>query len=165
MKCKKVQELILTDYLDDQMKNNKKVRLEEHMARCSACKEFFLAAGKVGNELFSKAGKDEAPELVWRRVKEAVITEQQKKAVFPYKVFEKIKYAFYIPNPALAFVTILALVVIFGAITKLMVHNQYLFRTGVQEQIEYLDYSADALTDVSASDETGLGTSIEKYFL
>ena len=48
--CKKSQELMLTDYLDDQMTAKEKARIEEHLESCRKCREFSIAARKVGNE-------------------------------------------------------------------------------------------------------------------
>jgi predicted anti-sigma-YlaC factor YlaD len=165
MNCKKAQELILTDYLDGQMDNKSNILLEEHMANCRTCKEFCATAKKVGDKLLAAVDRVNPPEFVWRRVKESIIVEQRKKAAFPAKFFEKIRYAFYIPNPALAFATIFALILVFGAITRLTVHDRAMLNVSGQEQAEYLDYSGDIIADVSANDEAGFGTSIEKYFL
>lgn len=165
MNCKKIQGMLLTDYIDNQMDAQQKMYVEEHLAHCPACKEFLAAARKITYNLFSGIDRANPPELVWRNIKEAVAAEEQKRTNLVDKFFSKLKYAFYIPNPAIAFATILALTLVFGTITKLMVDKQELSKTNMQERIEYFDYSIDASADSSANDESGFGTSIEKYFL
>ena len=49
MNCKKAQELMLTDYLDDEISEKEKARIEEHLESCQKCREFSIDAKKVGN--------------------------------------------------------------------------------------------------------------------
>lgn len=165
MNCKKIRKIILTDYLDDQMGKKEKLSIEKHLSDCRSCREFALNARKACAEMFTNTGKANPPEFVWRRIREAIIAKERKKENFAVRFLEKIKYAFYIPNPAIAFATIVALMLIFGGITKLMVANHELLKDNAQEQVEYLDYSMEIPADASANDEAGFGTSIEKYFL
>ena len=46
MKCKKIQEIILTDYLDGQLDEKQRSSLGRHLAECKSCKEFSTYAVK-----------------------------------------------------------------------------------------------------------------------
>ena len=165
MNCKKARDLILTDYHDDQMDDKDRISADKHLAACPGCKKFSMVTQKTMAELFSSAEKANPPEYVWRRIKESIALEQRKKPNFAADFLEKLKYTFYIPNPALALATALMLILVFGAVTKLIVNNQETLIANKQGQIEYFNYVGAATTDVSASDETGFGTAIEEYFL
>ena len=92
MNCKKIQDLILTDYLDDQISEKEKRPIEEHLSHCRFCRDFAAAARKVGAGLFTNLDKVGPPEFVWRRIRENIIAQQRKKETFAAKFFEKIKY-------------------------------------------------------------------------
>ena len=116
MNCKRMQGLILTDYIDNQMDEKEKLSIEEHLSDCRSCRDFALNARKACVGSFANVEKVNPPEFVWRRVREGIITQQRKKENFALRFLEKIKYAFYIPNPAIAFATIVALMLVFGGI-------------------------------------------------
>ena len=165
MNCKKSRELILTDYLDDQMDEEGKMRIEEHLARCQSCKKFFLTAKKTADELFADAERTAPPEYIWRRVKETILAAERKKAAPTGSLFERLKAFLYIPRPVLAVATIIILILAIGTMAGIRVSNREALHTGIQEQIEYLDYLAGASGDVLMDDNAGFGTPVEKYFL
>jgi len=68
MDCKKIQELIITDYLDNEM-NNKLV--ERHIESCDDCRKFLILTQKTIVDPLSKAKKDHlSRELIWARLQE-----------------------------------------------------------------------------------------------
>ena len=58
MNCKKIQEWILTDYLDGEMSQDQKDVLEKHISSCSECKRFLFAAKETVVEPFVNSKKD-----------------------------------------------------------------------------------------------------------
>ena len=56
---------MLTDYLDDEIGEKEKTRIEEHLKSCQKCMEFSINAKKVGNGLFSGADRANVPEYLW----------------------------------------------------------------------------------------------------
>ncbi len=152
MNCKKARGLILTDYLDDQMDEGRKELVRRHLDGCPRCKEFYEQAKKISAELFAKAERAEPSEFIWNKVREAIISRPQRQS-------------WILPRPAIAFATILTLVLIFGAVTRLMINGQRISGLNGGEQIEYFDYSVQMPSDESATNETGFGTLVEKYFL
>ena len=162
MNCKKSRELILTDYLDDQMDEEGKARIEEHLARCQSCKKFLLTAKKTADGLFSDAKRASPPGYIWRRVKETILATQRKKAFSAESVFERLRAFLYIRRPALAVATIIILVLAVGTMAGIRVSGREAL---IQDQAEYLDYLAGASGDVLMDDNAGFGTPVEKYFL
>ena len=78
---------MLTDYLDGEMDENGKAVLEEHLGSCRKCKEFSMAARKVGTELFLGSDRANVPEYLWRRIRETIIAEDEKRKNFRAREF------------------------------------------------------------------------------
>ena len=55
MKCKKIREIILTDYIDGQLNEKQRSSLGLHLAECKGCKEFSTYAVKNIAGLFTNA--------------------------------------------------------------------------------------------------------------
>ena len=153
-KCKKIRELILTDYLDNEISDKDKTRLNIHFARCKDCKEFYERVKLNLAQPFAAADKANLPEFIWQNVKQAIVTEQQEK---PSIIFVR--------RPAFAISTVMALVIIAVVMAKFKLDSQENLKSTAQGQMEYLAYSVETPVGMLVSDESGLGTSIETYFL
>ncbi|MBM4128995.1 MAG: zf-HC2 domain-containing protein, partial [Nitrospira sp.] len=57
MNCEKIQELILTDYLDGEIDKRQEEFIKQHLATCIGCQEFLSIAQKTVVEPFLNAGK------------------------------------------------------------------------------------------------------------
>jgi len=165
MNCKKIQELILTDYLDDQISDDWRPRIKIHFARCNQCKEFFEAARKAVAEPFVNVNKINPPEFIWQRVKETIMAEQQKKTSLVASFLEKLKSISYAPKPAFAIAMTMAMVILVVTMVKLRINNQETLSVNSEGQRGYLAYSIEEPVDILANDNGGFGTSIEEYFL
>lgn len=166
MNCEEIQELILTDYLDGEMNDDQKIRMSIHFARCHHCKEFFLKAKESVVEAFAQVDTVTPPEIIWQRVKEAIMTEQQKKAGFADTFLEKLKSLLYISKPSFAVLTIITLILVIGVMAQLGVNHQKVLKGNVEaEKIEAFMYSVETPVGLLMSGDTGFGTSIEEYFL
>jgi len=165
MKCKEIQDLILSDYLDGEMGEKESAHIDEHIAGCQDCKKFCVDAKAVSAELFEAAGRVEPGEYIWQRIKEKIVAEKAKSPTFAETIFEKLRYVFYIPRPAFAIATIVTMLLIFGTVTRLIYSRGELPGTGMTGQIEYFDYIAQGAADSSANGNAGFGTAVERYFL
>jgi len=165
MNCEKIKESILTDYIDNEMNDEERMRLNIHFARCRRCKEFFETVKNTVVKPFANAKKIEPPAIIWHRVKEAVMAKQQKKLGFVASMLEKLKSAFYVPKPALAMSTIMALVLIVVLTTTLKFSNKEASETNREDQAEYSTYSIETPVSAFLNNDSGFGTLVEKYFL
>lgn len=165
MDCEKARELILTDYIDNEMNDGERKLLTIHFSRCHECKEFFDTVMNTTVKPFASAKKVEPPESIWERVKEAITAEEQKKPGFVASVLEKLKSGFYIPKPALVMSTIMALVLIMALTTTLKFSNKEVLETNREEQAEYSTYSIETPVGALLNNDDGFGTCVEKYFL
>jgi len=157
MNCKKVRELILTDYLDDQMSAREKEALEQHLAQCQLCKKLASNARKVGDELFADAGRIDPPEFIWHRIKRAVTAGQQKKMSFLEN--------FWVRKQTFAVATALTLVLMIGVMMQFRINDQRALQAGLEDQVGYFADLTAGPADLSMEPREGLGTSVEEYFL
>ncbi len=77
MKCDKVRDYILTDYVDGQLEGSLKSRLEEHLTACSSCREFAQSVQKELVAPFGGLEKPEVPPAVWQNIKSAIAAEAE----------------------------------------------------------------------------------------
>ena len=151
MDCKKVQELILTDYIDRQLGEKQVCLLEGHLAYCSVCQRFFEGVKKGAVGPFVNVPMATPDAVLWSRIKQAVEEEQQgqlEKSLAPG--FGNAGDAVHIPRPAFALATILTMIFMIGPTSELFINTQSVKVNG-QEQIEYLSSLIDEPADVSAN--------------
>jgi hypothetical protein len=158
MNCKKVQELILGDYIDDQLRIGMRKNVDYHLAQCEECRAFANTVRSTTLTPFETAQILNAPEYVWHRIKDQIIREKPVKAGF------NARYIFsLVPKP------VFTTAVIVLVIANLLAFNIINFRKpgaitlkGGDTVLTYLegDQKAD-LSDYSLD----FGTDIEKNFL
>ncbi len=161
MKCKEAQELILTDFIDEQLAARQQKQIEAHLKDCPRCREFAAHARKIVAEPFLRAEKIEPPETLWLGIRERLSAERDRTARGRIVALLE-KLTALVPAPAAAFALALIFVMTLAAgVTSKMVISQ----KKTAERIEYLAYLNRSSTGTSGSTEQGLGTLIEEYFL
>lgn len=165
MNCKKIKELILTDYIDNEMSDKERMYFNIHLARCPRCREFVDAVKNAVVKPFTNVKKIDPPKSIWIRVKESIMVEQQEKLGFITSISEKLKNVFYIPTLALAVSTIMALVIIATLTTTSRFSNEEALKTGREDQSEYSAYSIETPVGAVLNNDGGFGTLVEEYFL
>lgn len=160
MDCRKIQKLLMTDYIDGEI--NEKVRLGilGHLAVCGECRRVEEDLKKVIAP-FKAAGKESPPDFLWRRIKDRIAEERrtspERIAVLVTRkvadIFRRPKFAF--AASAIA-ITIIAVIVVAG----LPIIGAGRLDTYIKEQAEFM-------TGLDSNDiaGNGLGTSIEEYLL
>ena len=164
MKCSNWQDLILTDYLDNQMNEEQTTLVEEHLSDCRECREFAANARKAVIEPFENAQRKEPSEVVWQNIKKA-ISEEQEEGEF-VSLWERVKETIFIPKPALAFAAIAIVLVIGVLILGGYNHRlQIAKNAALQDQSDDVDYVLDELAAYSEENNFDEPTGIEEYFL
>lgn len=166
MKCKKIKELILTDYLDGQMDEEQKKQIEKHLASCVHCKEYELVTRKTVIEPFSNTERLNPPEIIWHKIKEQIEEKQQQELSSPFAdLIRRIKSLLYVPKPALAVATIVIVSLITVTIIRLPSKNQEIVKVSPENQVECVNYLISVFNQDSLDENNDFGTSIEEYFL
>ena len=164
-KCKEIKELIITDYLDNEISPKDRARLNIHFSRCKGCKEFYEQVKSKLIQPFAAVGKQDAPESIWQNVKQAIIAEQQEKPSVVGSLLSKLRSLIFVRRPAFAISTVMALVLIVGVVIKVRLNSADGLSGSTQTQMENLAYSMEMPFAALLNDGYSLGTPMEEYFL
>ncbi len=158
MNCKKIQELLLTDYLDGELKTMILDSIKQHMDGCIHCRQFEQEIQRVRLP-FEKVRYIEPPTRVWEGVREKIIAEQMlpQDSLFACLVERLREFLFIYRQPVFATTTIALAVVAFALIF-----------THMPERTDTLDVVAEDFGFMVIAENDAIcdfGTDIEKYFL
>ncbi len=156
MNCKKIQELLVTDYLDGELSTTILDSIKQHMDSCIHCRQFEQETQRIMLP-FEKARYIEPPTRVWKGVREKIIAEQMlpQDSLFACLVERLREFLFIYRQPV--FATIALTVVAFALI---FIH--------MPEQTDILNVVAEDIGSMNHEENDMIcdfGTDIEKYFL
>jgi anti-sigma factor RsiW len=167
MKCRKMQELLLTDYLDNETSEALKHEVEEHLNNCLKCRQFERALQETTVEPFQNAERIKAPDSIWDQIKEAIALEEREKAkgFFP-ELRDILQRILAVPKTTFGLITItIAVFSMVIILYKFQTHNQRLITVSQERQIEYLTYVMEDSEYFSTDENGDYDTAIEEYFL
>ena len=162
MRCRKIQELLKTDYLDGEVSQKQEQEIKEHLARCPKCRQLEEEL-QSQRRLFQKAKQQKVPERVWHNIRDAIITEGlNEEESLSAGVFERLRKYLFAPKPAFVLATNLAVAIFFAFLAGVFIQKkQSLSKENIPET-DIAVYSLSSASDVSLYE---LGTDIEEYFL
>lgn len=164
MNCKNVEDLILTDYLDGQMDDEKKKQLEKHLADCASCREYELIARKTVIGPFNDSERVNPPAVIWHKIKEQIEEEEELTSPFA-DLIRRIKSLLYVPKPAFAVAAIVIILLITVSVIKLPSKNQEIVKVAPENQVECITYLISVFDEGPLNEDNDFETSIEEYFL
>ena len=165
MKCQRIREIILTDYLDGQLNEKQRSLLVRHLAKCQGCEKFSIYVMKNIAGVFANAERLTPSEIVWRRIKGNIEAERPNKPGFVIGFFERLKGSLYIPKPVTIFVTALTFILVASLVLALYIGNQNRLNYNSQRTIQDNDYYEELFSDAYTAKNTGFGTAVEENFL
>jgi len=158
MNCDKVKELLSTDYIDNEVDKELRLKIKAHLKGCKKCREFEEALKLTVVQPFDNAKRVEVPEGVWENVKERIGEGATRESVIG-NLADLIK----LRKPAFAMATAMALMLMAFLIVKTPFNGQKTVNTYLEEQADFLIYLGGENGDLSGDAE--FGTGVEKYFL
>lgn len=161
MRCKKIQELLKSDYLDREAGPRQIREIEEHLAQCPRCRklEKELLQQRI---LFKASQRQKPPERVWENIRESIDAERLDQD-------EPVKESFWewlrnlipaFPRPVFAFAGTFAVAIVAVFFAVVVMNNRAYYRDNGAET--FADYRINGESVDVASD---FGTNVEKYFL
>ena len=162
IQCKKIQELLQTDYLDGELDQKDAQLIKAHLGQCSACSglEKALQAQRM---LFQVVKSQPVPERIWSNISDAIVTEhlKQQEGLIP-GILERFRDLIFVRRPAMALATsIFSIIIIFAVFANAAIQKQAVSnKQNAAEEIA--GYSSNAKNGYVLDD---LGTNIEEYFL
>ncbi len=159
MRCKKIQDLIMSGYIDGELKGNLLKRVKEHLNVCEECKQFEQALLKEAVTPFRQAQEIKPPESVWEGIKDAIYTNEERVSVFE-SLRNGLGYFLHAPKPALVFATAAVIILLAIVFVRGPFGSQGLTGTYLDEQLGVTSY-----LEVSEAGYLDFGTTIEEYFM
>ncbi len=159
MQCNPIQQLILTDYLDDCLTKTDQLALENHLASCAECRELATNARQILLQPFADYPRHEPPPAIWQAVALQISTERPRAFGFMARI-NGFTHRFALPKPALALAAALVLLVASGLFLQQHSNHRNTANLDLEDQVTYLAY----LVEGNGSDDN-FDTSIEEYFL
>lgn len=160
MDCKKIQELLKTDYFDGLIGHRDKKLVKGHLDSCGKCRklEEELLAQRV---FFQKIKLQNAPESLWQNIRQSIVREQLGREEESNRgVLSRLKELLLGHRPAFALAsafTLILCVAVFSGIY--MQKRQSVISENSGESI--LEYSLESGNNDLVYN---LGTNIEQYF-
>jgi anti-sigma factor RsiW len=152
MECKKVQDRLITEYLDNELDAGECSGIEGHLSGCASCREFLEAIQKSAVAPFKEAGALQPDSVVWRRIEREIEAERARSENWFVKLADLLVPLLKMPQPVfrVAFVTVLILVVVVLAQWPSgPVHPAYAY---VEEQMTFMDELGAGNTDLMNGD-------------
>jgi predicted anti-sigma-YlaC factor YlaD len=164
MKCHKIQNILLTDYADGQIAEDLRRKVDGHLSRCKACREFYAAVMAAAVAPFENAPRQDAPPDMLKNIWGAI----DEKTCVPHPLWERLREwetrLFSRPSLALASMTFLFLIIVSGVriLPERFLHTINSAAGSDEEYVAYLaEYFGGWVNDDNGS---GYGTVIERVF-
>ncbi len=162
MKCSEIQDLILTDYIDGEVNESTKRKIEECIEGCEECRAFFEAVQSTGSDPFEALERKTPSDNVWLNIKENITRPaSEQKVYFLDTVKQTFEPFINFRMPAFVLTAVVLLFVMMNVFPINKDDNQVAYVHSEQE-LEYLAF----LTDDEEEDDLGEYVEvIEEYFL
>lgn len=160
MNCKKIKDMILTDYTDGVLKKDDLEKVEAHLRSCPSCRNLAQTSRDLGNILRS-VKKEEPPSRVWNNIREGLSKKPDWRILFE-EAAEKIGSGILRLRPAFGFAAALATVLLVLALSRFAPVETHTNGFFTENEILAADYY-----DNGYATEAGyeLKTPLEEYFL
>ncbi|MBL8012283.1 MAG: zf-HC2 domain-containing protein [Candidatus Omnitrophica bacterium] len=159
MKCNQIQELLLTDYLDNCLEKSLKTKIDEHIGQCPECMQFKKAAVLATVDVFKGLEKERVPENLWSKIESSLENEPQiAQGAGLWSTFFRPLFA----NPAP--VLTIAVLIIFLGLGRVNQWNAHRVQLNQQSK-EFLVSVMNSSSAILIDDDEGYGTNVEQVFL
>jgi len=149
MRCERIQDLILSDYIDGQVDESNRRLVAEHIEGCSACREFEAAVRAKAVEPFKDARKAEVPVYLWEGIRRKIAAEGRTTGVLTgvaMTLRRGLEGLLRIPKPAVAFAFVAVLII------AIVIAQPY-FEKGAIDN--YINDQVDFMANLDSDDANG----------
>ena len=156
MNCKRIQEFIITDYIDGQMGDKQKGLIDQHLAHCHACKGYLDSIRNEAVNPFVNATKVVPDDFLWTQIKKTIEQEEQQQVEnsFIPDFWERVRALVHVPRPAFALATVATAVIMIGITSQFMFNNQ-IVKINAQDQVMYLSSLIDEPAGTNNGNDLG----------
>lgn len=159
MKCDKIKELLLTDHLDGGSYGRLAGEIEEHLAGCRECREFYVLIKEKAVTPFKGLEALEAPREVWEGIRERI--DRRSLAGERAGILAALWAQMPVRRAALAAVSLALAMFMLSGVHVWRLYDRALTRKYMEMQFYYF---SDQDTEAEAMNG-GFGTAIEEFLL
>ena len=136
MRCDKVRELLLTDYIDGELDAGTLEEIKKHLEGCVSCRQLEkeLVEGVVTP--LRESGIRQPAEKVWVNIKDRVEKEAESPLI---DVFDRVREAFTYRRPALAIVSLAVMAIIASVPVAKYYYERNAAETYIEDQMSFFD--------------------------
>jgi len=163
MDCKKIRELILTDYSDGELTGKLKEEVESHLGTCAGCGRLLTSLRTHASDPLRRTRRANVPDALWQKIRDAIELEKETQPrglyVFVQGLLARLRYS---PRFGLATAFVLALLFMAAVFARMPLRSQETVNSYLKEEMGFLaNLKAESRTD----SQNILGTGIEEAFL
>jgi len=163
MNCKRIQELIITDYMDKEASPQVEEKIKAHLKACNNCRAFEKTLQEKVSWHFQGIKEIPLPERVWQRIKEAIEKEQPQYAPsFLERLLDFLRGKILLKRPAFAFSTAALAIMITVFFWQSSFRKQMFVKDYLTEQSEFM-LSLDKPVNGDLEQAVSFNTAIERY--
>ena len=118
MKCKKVQERLITEYLDKEIGGSGGGAVERHLDACPECRKFFEVVQRNAVDPFKEAGEIKPDGIVWQRIQEKIEMERAHSGNWFVKLADVLAPLWRMPQPIFRAAFVAAVILVAVVLTK-----------------------------------------------
>jgi anti-sigma factor RsiW len=113
MNCRKIQERIMTDYMDGEASAAIANQIKEHLAACAGCAAFEQRVRQKAVQPFKNVEPVQPPGEIWQRIQDAIKEEEPEYAPsFLERLFDFLRESFVVRRPAYALATAFTVILV-----------------------------------------------------
>jgi predicted anti-sigma-YlaC factor YlaD len=156
MRCKEIQKLLATDYLDKEINEKALREIELHLENCPACRGLAEEL-KEQRRLLRETKLEPAPERVWLNIRDTIIAERMEKERARRGILGWLENLIPRRHPVFALATTLTAVIFFLVVAGVFMQKKQAANPKAEEIY--------GVGPDSGSVIYSLGTAVEDYFL
>lgn len=158
--CSSFRSMLLADYIDNELDEGSKRKIEEHLSGCGKCGRLIMMVKEDMAVISDDGAKKKVPPHVWQSILKKMGGEERKtNAVIDFVRAFVERLTFIRLAPALVGMILLVLSVSF------FLYTQHIGQGYGNGNLEYVDELFTNAGSPATTEHEGLGTSIEEYFL
>lgn len=165
MNCKKIRNLIITDYIDQEASESVRKEILGHIKVCAGCRVFEQALREKASDPLRKVQAVRPPESIWQRIQEAIEEEEagQQSPSLLRRVSDFLAGTVFKPRPVVVFSSAFIVILVTLLFMQGPFYRQLAVKTYLREQSGYM-LSMSTPVNGELEKSIGFGTAIENVF-
>lgn len=162
MECKKVQDRLITGYVDKELGAGETAEVKRHLTVCPDCREFFEAVQRSAVSPFKAAGTMQPEDVVWQRIQEKIAAERSHSRNWFRRLVEALVPWLRMPQPVFRVAFATALVLLCVVLAKWPSGHSDLVYGYISEQITFLNGLETGNADLLSEGQQDYGAFFEE---